>query len=161
MDVPFNERMIDLVRYRLSRAEESLAASKILIQNGLYKEAAGRSYYCVYHTLRSLVALDGTEYKKHAGNITHFHKEYVKPGIFDKRLGDIVQSSFYCREESDYKDFYIIDKKSVEEQVQNAELFYHQIYSYIENERGIKLSEQEIKETTLGKDAIQEYKPHL
>lgn len=161
MDAPFNERMIDLVKYRLSRAEESLEASRILIQNGLYKEAAGRSYYCVYHTLRSLVALDGTEYKKHAGNITHFHKEYVKPGIFDKHLGDIVQSSFYCREESDYKDFYIIDKKSVEEQVQNAELFYHQISLYIENERGIKLSERESAEPTLNEETVQKNKPHL
>ena len=59
--------------------------------------------------------------------------DYIKTGIFDKELSDIIKSAFTLRQESDYEDFYIISHDEVSKQVREAELFYNRIKEYIES----------------------------
>ena len=45
-----------------------------------------RSYYAIFHAIRSVNALDGFDSSKHSGVISHFNQEYVKTGMFEKNL---------------------------------------------------------------------------
>ena len=45
------ERLDDLVRYRLNFAEEKLKSAKILLDAGQLKDSVGRSYYALFSTV--------------------------------------------------------------------------------------------------------------
>ena len=122
----------DLSRYRLEQAEQCLKSAKILLDSHDYKGAANRSYYCVFHCMRSIIALEGMDFKKHSGLIAYFRKEYIKTGKLDVSLSDIITDVFQIRTESDYDDYYVVDKTEVEEQIKNAEYFMQQTKKYLE-----------------------------
>lgn len=48
----------DLSNYRLDKARQCLQAAKALLGLELYEDAANRAYYCIFHSVRSLLALD-------------------------------------------------------------------------------------------------------
>ena len=96
-----------------------------------YKSAANRSYYAAFSAMRAVFALDGLDFKKHAGVIAEFRKSYIKTGIFDTKLSKIIDSLKDARQSSDYDDFYLISKEEVSEQVSNAEFFVTEIETYL------------------------------
>ena len=52
--------------------------------------------------------------------------------IFESSLSDYIARAFEARGGSDYEDFYVISRESVEEQIANAEVFYRTIEKYLE-----------------------------
>jgi len=123
----------DLSQYRIEQAEQCLTAAKNNLSLDDYKTAANRSYYCIFHCMRSLFALESLDFKKHSAVITHFREKYIKTEIFDKRLSDIITTLFRIRGESDYDDYYVISKDEVKTQIENAEYFFEQVKAYLEN----------------------------
>ena len=65
---------------RIKQAKQCLASAKLLADNDDYRGAANRSYYAIFHAMRSVLALDGKDFAKHAGVISCFRKDYVKTG---------------------------------------------------------------------------------
>lgn len=55
---------IELSRYRLARAEETLIVAKELYTNKHYKDAINRSYYAAFFAMRAVFALQNTDFKK-------------------------------------------------------------------------------------------------
>ena len=51
-----------------------------------YSSAVNRAYYAIFHALRAVTALDGFDSGKHSGVIAYFNRNYVKNGIFNKRI---------------------------------------------------------------------------
>lgn len=127
-----DERRKDLCYYRLDKAKKCLASAKVLTQSGDYCGAANRSYYSIFHSIRSLLALEGVDFSKHSGVMAYFQKNYVKSGIFGKEYSKILTEAFEVRSESDYDDYYMISKEEVEEQIQNAQFFLNGIVKYVE-----------------------------
>ena len=103
----------NLILYRLETASKSLAAAKILIDAQAYKDAANRLYYCVFHAMRAVLAIDGFDSKKHSGVISAFRQKYMKTGIFPPELSEIIKNAFDMRGKSDYEDFFVISKDDV------------------------------------------------
>ena len=81
-----NQTNKDLSNYRLETAEECLNAAKLLIIDEKYRDATNRSYYCVFHCMRSVLALENVDFKKHTAVISHFRHNYIKTEKFEKRL---------------------------------------------------------------------------
>ena len=125
---------IELSKYRLEQAERCLKSAKTLLKDEDYKGSANRSYYCVFHCMRSVLALENADYKSHSALMAHFRKEYVKTGIFTVQLSDILTSLFRVRTDSDYDDYYVINKDEVNAQIENAEYFFGQIKAYLESQ---------------------------
>ena len=111
---------------------ECLSAAKGLISLGNYKDAANRAYYAIFHAMRSVLAFDEIDMKHHSGIMAQFRRLYIKTGIFDKELSNIITEAFTIRSDSDYDDFFIVSKSEVEEQVQNAEFFLNTIQNYLQ-----------------------------
>ena len=84
--------MDDLVKYRLESAMDKLRSAWILLENGQYKDSIGRSYYALFTAVRAVLAMESVDYAKHAGVISHFQKEYIKPGLFDKKYSKYLAS---------------------------------------------------------------------
>ncbi|MBQ9608380.1 MAG: HEPN domain-containing protein [Lachnospiraceae bacterium] len=126
-----DSKEVTLSKYRFEQSERCIRSAKLLLSDDDYRGAANRSYYAIYNAIRSIFALDGIEFKRHSGNISHFRKEYIQTGVFDKSLSQIVGDAFEIRSNSDYDDYTIIDKEDVKEQVENAEKFCDIIKEYL------------------------------
>jgi len=81
--------------------------------------------------MRSVLILDGIDMKHHSGIISEFRRLYIKSGIFDVKLSEIISLLFDARTESDYDDFYVVLKSEAEQQVQNAEIFVIAVGEYL------------------------------
>lgn len=126
------ERKKEYASYRLERAREEYETAVILYDTGHYRAANNRAYYSIFHAMRSVLAFDGYDSKKHSGIIAVFRKDYIKNGIFDVSLSDIIGSASEIRNASDYDDMFIADKTETAEQIQNAKIFLDEITSYVE-----------------------------
>ena len=117
---------------RYLRAQECLEAARLLLDAGDFKSAANRSYYAVFHAMRSVLAFDGIDMKHHSGIISEFRRIYIKTGILDKSLSPIISVLFNTRQDSDYDDFFVISKAEVAEQITNADTFLSAIGQYLD-----------------------------
>ena len=85
-----DDKHVTLSKYRFERACELLSDARALYTSESYKSSNNRAYYSIFHALRSVLALDEVEFRKHSGNIQYFLKEYVKTGKFSKNSSNII-----------------------------------------------------------------------
>lgn len=119
--------------YRLEKSKEDLNAAKLMFEQGYLKVANNRAYYSIFHAIRAVLAFDGFDSKNHGQIIGKFRKDYVKTGLFDREMSDIVGSAFEIRTASDYDDMFIAIKSDTILQIEDAEKFYNTILEYINN----------------------------
>ena len=108
---------------RMEHAVECLETAKKVLEFGDYKSAANRSYYAVFHAMRAVLAYDDIQKTKHSGIISEFRRLYIKTGVFDSEMCDIISNLFDIRTNSDYNDFFVVAKDDVKRQVAGAETF--------------------------------------
>lgn len=125
--------MDDLQMYRLNHAKEKLEVSKLLLEEGHYKDSIGRSYYAIFSAVRAVLAKDKVDFSKHAGVIVYFQKEYIKTGTFDKKFSRYLQGAFQIRNNCEYDDFFMVSKQDAEEQYQKAYEMYDEIKNFLED----------------------------
>lgn len=118
-------------KYRLEKAKEDLATAIIDFESGHFSASVNRSYYCIFHSMRAILALDGFDSKKHSGVIAYFREKYIKTKILDRVYSDIVGDAFEIRNNGDYVDFFIINSEDAKEQLENAKLFIDAVESYL------------------------------
>jgi uncharacterized protein (UPF0332 family) len=124
--------VVDLSKYRLEQAEQCIKSAQLLADANDYKGAANRSYYCIFHCMRAVLAMEHIDFAKHSGVSAYFRKAYIKTGIFDDEYSDIIREAFDYRSDSDYDDFYVISKEEVAEQIANAKKFYDGVNKYLQ-----------------------------
>jgi len=131
------EHAKDMSKYRFDQANQCLASSKMLVDAGDYKGAANRSYYCVFHAMRSVMALQNIDFGNHGQVISYFRREYIKTSIFPVKMSDILTVLFDVRNKSDYDDFYLISKEDVTNQLASAEFFLGEIQKYLDKQERV------------------------
>lgn len=90
---------------RFTNANDCLSAAQSLLLANNYKGVANRSYYAIFHAMRSVLAFDEIDMKHHSGIISEFRRLYIKTGIFSTNLSEIISLLFDIRTDSDYDDF--------------------------------------------------------
>ena len=125
------QEFTELSKWRLEKAKKSLAESQNGILNESYEVAANRSYYAVFHAIRSLLALEGIDFKKHSAVISHFRQHYIKTKVFDEEFSDIIGRAFEIRGNADYEDYYLVAKDEVAQQLSDATRFVNAIEAYL------------------------------
>lgn len=125
------EQAVDISKVRLEHAKECLQDAKLLLAGESYRSAANRAYYAVFHAMRAVLALDGVDMKHHSGIISEFRRRYIKTGVFDVSLSELISELSTMREGSDYNDFFIVSKTETIEQVQSAEFFLTAVETYL------------------------------
>ena len=128
--MPNNQKAV-LAKNRLDRAKETYLTAYENLENQRFLDANNRAYYSIFHSMRAILALDGVDFKKHTGVISYFRENYIKTGVFEDQLSDIITKASIIRGKSDYEDFYLATKEEAEEQAFNAKLFFEAIEEYI------------------------------
>lgn len=125
--------LIDLSKYRFGNAAEDLEAARTLFGDGKIRQSVNRSYYAIFHSLRAVTALDHFDSRKHSGIIAYFNRNYVKSGIFDKEISQIIDTAFRLREKADYQDFYVISVEQAQIQIERAQKVMDMLQPYLED----------------------------
>ena len=128
-----DERHKDLSKHRFQQTQRSLASAKLLINAGDFEGAANRTYYAVFHGMRSILALDEKDFSKHSGVISYFRREYIKTGKFPVEASVIIGEAFNIRSDSDYDDEYDIAEEEIKELAGSVEKLLDWFEEYLNN----------------------------
>lgn len=138
-----NERRNELSEYRMNEAESTLKAAETLLQAGLLKDSINRSYYAVFYAVKSVLAIEGVDFKRHKDVIAYFNQHYVATEIFSRELGKKIGRCKQKRETSDYDDFYVASKEEAEEQIQIAHETIEAVLQWHESWKQTQMDESE------------------
>lgn len=122
---------VDLCFYRFEKAAEDLKTARNNFVSEDYRAANNRAYYSIFHSLRSVLAVDRFDSKKHSGIIAEFRRKYIKNRIFPVEISGMIDSAFEIRNSSDYNDMFIADKNETKKQIENAEYILKEVGEYI------------------------------
>ncbi len=129
-----DKRKIDLCKYRMENSSDSLKVAQDCLTKGYYKDAVNRSYYAVFYAVKSILALEGKDFKRHKDVIAYFNQAYVASGVIPREIGRKVGRLQQKREKSDYDDFYLASKEETMEQIVNANEVIAAIKEYLKKE---------------------------
>lgn len=117
------QNRIDIVRYRIENANQTLAEVETHKANGYYNTAVNRMYYACYYAASALLIAYGIETKSHDGVRQQLGKQMVLTGKLPAELGKFYSQLFSKRTSADYEDFICQDLETVEELLPTAQLF--------------------------------------
>jgi uncharacterized protein (UPF0332 family) len=72
---------------RLKRSRQHLKSARDLLRNDDFADSVSRSYYAIFQAARALLALEGTESRKHSGVISLFQPTFRKDGQGSQATG--------------------------------------------------------------------------
>ncbi|MDP2364184.1 MAG: HEPN domain-containing protein, partial [Ignavibacteria bacterium] len=116
-----------LIKHRMDRAEETLSEARTSFENESFLLAANRVYYSAFYAVSALAIKNNFSTSKHGQLLGWFNQYYIKTGMIEKPLGKFYLDAFELRQESDYEDFFKIDKTSIEEKIKTASEFIDRI----------------------------------
>ena len=70
----------------MAKAQESLSAARLLLDQGYHGFAASRAYYAMFYVAEALLASLGKSYSSHAGVLGGFGQEFAKTGKLDVKF---------------------------------------------------------------------------
>ena len=121
----------ELSKHRLEQAKEDLEDAKLLYDNKRFLAANNRAYYAIFHAIRSVLALEAIDFKRHKTVLAYFNENYVNTEIFPKTIGRKIVNASKTREDSDYDDDYTPSQEKTEIQINTAEELIGLVEKYI------------------------------
>lgn len=117
----------ELVKYRISRAEETIKEAMLLTNEGYYNAAINRLYYACFYAVQALLVKNGISSASHAGVKTMLSLNFVSKGLLDVEYGKTFSRLFEIRHSGDYDDFAYCDRSMTDEYTPKAVDFINQI----------------------------------
>jgi len=136
-----DQQVLQLAQYRIQQARDTLKEAEILTQEQSWRGVTNRAYYAMFYTVLALTVIKGFSTSKHAGVLSFFDRDYIKPGIFPKNLSKQLHLAFERRQAQDYGEFVIIDETISQETLSNAVAFVDVIDTYLSGSVFPKLQE--------------------
>ncbi len=96
------EDRLQYVKYRISRADETFDAAKLLGKNGYWNSAVNRLYYSAFYAVGALLTLNGIKSKSHSSTRSLFSLHFVKTGKLPKKHGRFFSELYDLRQKGDY-----------------------------------------------------------
>ena len=130
-----DEQAKALSKYRLEKARQLLQSADMLMNMTKdYNSVVNRCYYAIFHSVRSILALERRDFEKHSAVISYFRRMYIKTHIISVDASDILGEAFNSRNESDYKDFFEVSREQAEQQLCNAKRFMEIVEVYLKSQ---------------------------
>jgi len=126
-----DDRIKALSQYRIERSEAMLLSAKRDFNDTDYSSANNRAYYCMFHAIRAVLALDNVDFKKHSAVITRFGQDYLKTDRIPRSFGILIATASLIRNRSDYEDFYVCSIDDTKKLITGAEDFLRTIKVYL------------------------------
>lgn len=122
-----DEQRIDIVKYRLENALNTLEEVKSHRENGFYNTAVNRMYYACYYAARAILTAYRIEAKSHEGVRQQLGLKLVLTGKISQEQGRFYSRLFSKRTTGDYDDFINHTMETVDELYPQAQAFVEAI----------------------------------
>ena len=121
----------DYLQYRLTRANETLQAAELLLENNHLYDAVNRTYYACFHAVSALLLTEGRSSAKHSGVRSLFDRHWVNVGRVPASMGPFYRKLFKYRQKADYERV-SFNREEVTQWLNDAETFVAHISNHIE-----------------------------
>lgn len=118
---------INLIKYRLEQAGETIQDVQLLIENNRLRSAVNRIYYGMFYALLALGLAHQFETSKHAQLIGWFNKNFINEGLIASKYGKIINKAFNRRTKGDYDTYVEFEKETVVEMFVEMQDFISEI----------------------------------
>lgn len=126
------EKLLELIKYRLKEAEDSIREAEVLLREGMSMRAVmNRLYYAMFYAVLALLQEKEMGTSKHAGAISLFDREFIKKGFFDDELSKTLHRAFELRQKGDYMEQAEVTKSDVDEMLPKTKEFVNKIKVYL------------------------------
>ncbi len=126
------KELIELIKYRLKEAEDSIKEAEVLLREGMSMRAVMyRLYYAMFYTVLALLQEKELGTSKHSGAISMFDREFIKTGIFEKDMSKTLHRAFELRQKGDYMEQAEVTKDDVDEMIPKTKDFANKIKTYL------------------------------
>lgn len=122
---------IEFALYRLKRAAEECETAELLYKENKLLAANNRAYYSIFYAIRSVLAMERIDFKKHKDVLAHFNQHYVKTEIFPRKIGKKIVLASKVREDSDYDEDYEPSSETTYLQIQTAKELIELVEKYL------------------------------
>jgi len=122
----------ELVKYRFSRAKETLNEAILLANGDHWNAVANRLYYACFYLVNALLIHNDLSFNSHNGVKTEFHRSFVKTEKITIKSGKLFSRLFNLRHEGDYADFKRYQKEEIEPFISDVEEFFLEIEKLID-----------------------------
>lgn len=83
-----DNRQVDLCKYRIQEAKDTLKVADNCLRDDFYKDAINRSYYSAFYSIKAVLALGTIDFKRHKDVIAFFNKEFIATNVFQEKQGE-------------------------------------------------------------------------
>lgn len=129
-----NDEKKTLIDYRLERANESIKAAELMLENEMYIPAMNRIYYSMFYAVQALLILKENAFSKHGQVKGFFNKVFIKTGVFPKEFGKLFNTVFEYRQKFDYVDLIIPEEELISDYINKAKIFIQKITEFIKDQ---------------------------
>ena len=130
------EKVLSL--YRFENALSTLEIAEMCVEKKHYRDSINRCYYAVFYAIKSVLALEEVDFKRHKDVVAYFNKKYVATEIFPKDIGRKLGNLKTAREENDYDDFVFASVDEAETQMENTKYIVNSVKKYLKDKEVIK-----------------------
>jgi len=123
---------LEQAKKELARANKSLQAARMLLDNQLYEDCVSRSYYAVLHAAKSALIKIGVEAKSHQAVRRMFGLHFIKTEQIEKHFAEILTAQQEDREIGDYNIYLNIEQNRAAKRVSDAENFTKRIEKFLQ-----------------------------
>jgi len=126
------EKLLELIKYRLKEAEDSIKEAEVLLREDMSMRAVmNRLYYAMFYAVLALLQEKEMGTSKHSGAISLFDREFIKTGMFNNELSKTLHRAFELRQKGDYMEQAEVTKSDVDEMLPKTKDFVSKIKVYL------------------------------
>lgn len=107
----------------LKKAQDSLNAAHLLVDEDFYDFAVSRAYYSMFYVAEAFLLGEGLSFSKHSAVIAAFGQRFIKTGRVPQEFHRYLIEGEVSRNVGDYDIISGLSKKEALEQMQRAEKF--------------------------------------
>jgi uncharacterized protein (UPF0332 family) len=107
----------------LLKAQQSLEASRHLLNGQFYDFAVARAYYTMFYVASAFLAGDELSFSKHSAVISAFGRDFAKTQRVPLKYHKYLKEAQALRNLGDYGEMNLLSEEEAQLQIQNAEEF--------------------------------------
>jgi uncharacterized protein (UPF0332 family) len=125
------EALSQQLQAMVEKGKRALKAAQEHLAHGDTDFASSKAYYAVFHLMQAALLTKSKTYSKHAGVISGFSEQFIKPGTFPPSFGETIQRLRKDRELGDYGYQLSVDPEEAARDVEASAEVVRRIEEYL------------------------------
>jgi uncharacterized protein (UPF0332 family) len=113
------------------KAQQSLEASRLLLEGGYPDFAVARAYYTMFYLASAFLASQNLGFSKHSAVISAFGRKFAKTDLIPRKYHQYLKQAQDLRNLADYGEVNLVEIEQAKLQIEKAEDFLNFANDYL------------------------------